>query len=64
MFYYSNRFDMTNITVIPANINVNCLIDSLGFSSSRSSGNTVTKDMWRKPPAVNGMIQDVFASEK
>lgn len=63
VFVYSNRWDMVNMTTMPININVNCLTDSLGFSSSKSSGNTVTKDIWRKPPAVNGIIQDVFASK-
>lgn len=43
--YHSNRLDMINITSIPVIISVNCLIDSLGFSSSKSSGNTVTKEM-------------------
>lgn len=53
---------MNAITNMPA-INANsCLTDSLESSSLRRSGRTVTNDMCKKPPAVNGMIQDVFAS--
>lgn len=50
---------ITNIPAINAN---NCLIDSLESSSLSRSGRTVTNDIWRKPPAVNGIIHEVFAS--
>lgn len=50
------------ITAMPATNAVSCLIDSLESVSLRRSGNTVTNDMCRKPPAVNGMIHDVRAS--
>lgn len=43
--YHSKRLDMIYITNMPITISVNCLIDSLGFSSSKSSGSTVTKEM-------------------
>lgn len=53
---------MNAITSIPAINANNCLIDSFESSSLSRSGKTVTNDICRKPPAVNGIIQDVFAS--
>lgn len=47
---------------MPAMSAVNCLIDSFESFSLSKSGSTVTKEMCKKPPAVNGMIHDVRAS--
>lgn len=53
---------MIAITAMPAMSAINCLIDSFESFSFIKSGNTVTNEMWRKPPAVNGIIHDVRAS--
>lgn len=50
------------ITPMPAISAENCLSDSTGSVSLSKSGKTVTSAMCRKPPAVNGIIQDVLAS--
>lgn len=60
--HYSIMAVRTAIIIIPdANESI-CLSDSLGFSSCKSSGRTVTKAICRNPPAVNGKIQEVRAS--
>lgn len=53
---------MTPITTMPRVRAANCFKDSIGFGSCRRSGNTVTSAIWRKPPAVKGIIHDVLAS--
>lgn len=53
---------MNPITPIPRMRAANCFIDSIRSSSWSRSGKTVTRAMWRNPPAVNGMIQEVLAS--
>lgn len=50
------------IIAIPASSARNCLIDCFGSVSCSRSGSTVTMEICRKPPAVNGMIQEVRAS--
>lgn len=60
--YDSKTTVMNAITAIPATRALNCFIDSFASSSLSKSGNTVTNEMCKKPPAVNGMIHDVRAS--
>lgn len=55
---------MSAINAMPKISASSCLTDSFRSSSFKRSGNTVTNEMCRKPPAVNGMIQDVRASAK
>lgn len=61
VLHSSNAVSDAINTIPPINA-PNCLIDSLGSFSCNKSGKTVTKLMWRKPPAVNGIIQEVLAS--
>lgn len=60
----SKSMVMTAIKAMPKTSASSCLTDSLRSSSFKRSGNTVTNEMCRKPPAVKGMIQDVRASIK
>lgn len=53
---------MNAMMTIPDTRAPKCLSDWILSGSLSKSGNTVTSAMWRKPPAVNGTIQDVFAS--
>lgn len=50
--------------IIPKTNATNCFKDSLGLVSLSSSGKMVTMPMCKKPPAVKGNIQFVFAPKK
>lgn len=50
------------MTAMPAIRAINCLTDSFESVSLSKSGKTVTREMCKKPPAVNGIIHDVRAS--
>lgn len=58
----SNTIVINAITPMPAHNAINCLIDSRESVSLSKSGKTVTNEMCKKPPAVNGVIHDVRAS--
>lgn len=60
--YDSNSIVIPAISAMPKIKAANCFTDSFGHCSCSRSGNTVTRAMCRNPPAVNGMIQDVLAS--
>lgn len=60
--YDSKMMVMIAITVIPAISANNCLADSIESVSLSKSGKTVTKEICKNPPAVNGIIHDVRAS--
>lgn len=61
---YSKMVVTNAITNIPISNAHNCFNDSHGFSSFNKSGRTVTNDMCKNEPAVNGNIHDVLASIK
>lgn len=64
IIYDSKRTVIMAITAMPKIKALNCFNDSLGSVSVNKSGNTVTKAICKKPPAVNGIIHDVRASAK
>lgn len=61
---YSKTVVTNAIRNMPRSNAHSCFNDSHGFSSFNKSGRTVTNDMCKKVPAVNGNIHDVLASEK
>lgn len=60
--YDSNTIVMIAMTAIPAIKANNCFTDSLESLSLSKSGKTVTNEICKNPPAVNGIIHDVRAS--
>lgn len=63
MIHDSKIIVMAAMRAIPAINAINCFTDSFESSSFSKSGRTVTNEMCKKPPAVNGIIQDVRASK-
>lgn len=62
MIHDSKITVMAATRATPAINAINCFIDSFESSSFNRSGKTVTNEMCKKPPAVNGIIHDVRAS--
>lgn len=62
MIHDSKITVMAATRAIPATNAINCFIDSFESSSFNKSGKTVTNEICKKPPAVNGIIHDVRAS--